>query len=89
MTFASKWYIASRYHLRIFFFCFSFAKEKADQTFGKACLCDKAAGCRFSQAEWIGALIHSAQTMMTKTAVSAALAVGSRRSRIRLAERTA
>ena len=51
MTFASKWYIASRYHLRISFFCFSFAKEKTGQTFGMACLCDKAAGCRFSQAE--------------------------------------
>ena len=51
MTFASRWYIASRYHLRISFFCFSFAKEKAGQTFVMACLCDKAAGCRFSQAE--------------------------------------
>ena len=48
MTFASRWYIASRYHLRISFFCFSFAKEKAGRM---ACLCDKAAGCRFSQAE--------------------------------------
>ena len=51
MTFASKWYIASRFHLRVSFFCFSFAKEKAGQAFGMACLCDKAAGCRFSQNE--------------------------------------
>ena len=86
MTFASRWYIASRYHLRISFFCFSFAKEKAGRM---ACLCEKAAGCRFSQAEGEAYRPLSADNGNRSPQARRHCLALSAESAIRLAERTA
>ena len=88
MTFASRWYIASRFHLRVFVFLFLFHKRESRAIiFDLPCLGDKAAGGRFSQAE--GEVYRSlCADNDDRTAVTATLSVGSRRSRIPLGERT-